>query len=141
MSSLLDSGFTPSVSYARRSRAALSVYSKFIYAWYDPAFRAVFLRPRHGAPGVGLLTREIISVLAGAVLPPWRALPAMQVLLGIAWPSAFTLAAILALPAVVILLASIWAPGLLLGFKTRTYSIAAVFLSPLSWLVETVVLF
>ncbi len=70
--------------YARRSRAALGVYSKFIYAWYDPAFRAVFLRPRHGLPGVEFLKREIISVLAGAVLPPWRARLPMQVLLAIA---------------------------------------------------------
>lgn len=71
--------------YVRHTRAALRVYSKFIYAWYDPAFRAVFMRPRHGSPGVGLLVREITSVLAGAVMPAWRALPAMQLLLGIAW--------------------------------------------------------
>jgi len=71
--------------YARRARAALRVYSKFIYAWYDPAFRAVFMRPAHGSPGVELLVREITSLLAGAVMPAWRALPAMQLLLGIAW--------------------------------------------------------
>ena len=71
--------------YVRHTRAALRVYSKFIHAWYDPAFRAVFLRPAHGLPGVGLLVREIISVLAGAVMPAWRALPAMQLLQAIAW--------------------------------------------------------
>jgi flavin-dependent dehydrogenase len=65
--------------YARRSRGALGVYS-----WYDPAFRTVFLRPRHGLPGVERLKREIISVLAGAVLPPWRARLPMHLLLAIA---------------------------------------------------------
>jgi flavin-dependent dehydrogenase len=71
--------------YVRHSRTALRVYAKFIRAWYDPAFRAVFMRPAHGAPGVDLLVREITSVLAGAVMPAWRSLPAVQLLLGIAW--------------------------------------------------------
>ncbi len=70
--------------YVRRSRDALRVYSKFIYAWYDPAFRAVFMRPPHDRPGVELLKREILSVLAGAELPAWRALPSIQILLWIA---------------------------------------------------------
>ncbi len=70
--------------YVRRSRDALRVYSKFIYAWYDPAFRAVFMRPRHDRPGVELLKREILSVLVGAELPAWRALPSIQILLWIA---------------------------------------------------------
>jgi len=72
-------------SYVRHSRTALRVYAKFIHAWYDPAFRAVFMRPAHGLPGVDLLVREITSVLAGAVMPAWRSLPAVQLLLGIAW--------------------------------------------------------
>jgi len=67
--------------YARRTRSALHVYSKFIYAWYDPAFRAVFMRPPRGNAAVDLLKREVISVLAGAVSPAWRALPAMELLL------------------------------------------------------------
>jgi flavin-dependent dehydrogenase len=70
--------------YERRSRATLDVYSKFIYAWYDDDFRAVFMRPPHGKLGVELLKREIISVLAGEVSPSWRVLPAIFVLLGIA---------------------------------------------------------
>jgi flavin-dependent dehydrogenase len=70
--------------YERRSRAALRVYSKFIYAWYDPDFRAVFMRPPHGKWGIGFLKREIISVLAGFVLPTWRVLPAIGVLLAFA---------------------------------------------------------
>ncbi len=70
--------------YVRRSRGALRVYSKFIYAWYDPAFRAVFMRPPHDRLGVELLKREILSVLAGAELPAWRALPSIQILLWIA---------------------------------------------------------
>ena len=71
-------------SYARVTRSALRTYSKFIYAWYDPAFRKIFMRPARGVPGVELLKREIISVLAGAVSPSWRVLPAMQLLLTIA---------------------------------------------------------
>ncbi len=67
--------------YVRETRAALRVYSKFIYAWYDPAFRKIFMRPARGVPGVELLKREIISVLAGAVSPSWRVLPAMELLL------------------------------------------------------------
>jgi flavin-dependent dehydrogenase len=70
--------------YVGRTRDALRVYSKFIYAWYDPAFREVFMRPPHGRPGVELLKREILSVLAGAELPAWRALPSIQILLWIA---------------------------------------------------------
>ena len=70
--------------YARRSRAVLDVYSKFIYAWYDDDFRAVFMRPPHGKFGVELLKREIISVLAGEVSPTWRVLPAIEILLGMA---------------------------------------------------------
>ena len=67
--------------YARQTRAQLGVYARFIYAWYDPAFREVFLNPPHGKPGVGWLRREIVSVLAGAVTPTWRVLPAIGVLL------------------------------------------------------------
>ncbi|MDJ0846874.1 MAG: tryptophan 7-halogenase [Myxococcota bacterium] len=66
--------------YARRTRSALWVYGSFIYAWYDPAFRAVFMRPPHGKRGVELLKREVVSVLAGAVSPTWRALPAIATL-------------------------------------------------------------
>ncbi|MEM7408743.1 MAG: NAD(P)/FAD-dependent oxidoreductase [Myxococcota bacterium] len=68
-------------AYERESRAALGIYAKFIYAWYDPAFRQVFMRPPHDRPGVGWLKREIISVLAGAVLPTWRVRPPIELLL------------------------------------------------------------
>jgi flavin-dependent dehydrogenase len=67
--------------YARQSRAELSVYAKFIYAWYDPAFRDVFIRPPQGKAAVEWLRREIVSVLAGAVTPSWRVLPAIGTLL------------------------------------------------------------
>jgi flavin-dependent dehydrogenase len=67
--------------YARQTRAQLGVYARFIYAWYDPAFREVFLNPPHGRRGVTWLRREIVSVLAGAVTPTWRVLPAIGVLL------------------------------------------------------------
>ena len=60
--------------YARESRAQLGVYARFIYAWYDPAFREVFLHPPHGRPGVAWLRREVVSVLAGAITPTWRVL-------------------------------------------------------------------
>ena len=59
------------------------------------------------------------------------------ILLGAAWPSAFTLAALVALPAAVLLLAGIGRPSVLLGAKTRLYSLVAVFLSPACWLAET----
>lgn len=67
--------------YARRTRAALWMYSRFIYAWYDPSFRQVFMRPPHGKTGVELLKREVVSVLAGSVSPTWRVLPAIEILL------------------------------------------------------------
>ena len=73
--------------YVRRSRDSLRVFSRFIHAWYDPAFRAVFIRPALDRPGVELLRREVLSVLAGAELPAWRALPSIQVLL---WISRFS---------------------------------------------------
>lgn len=66
--------------YARKSRAALRVYSRFIYAWYDPYFRQVLMRPPRGRPGVELLKREVLAVLAGTELRPWRALPAIGLL-------------------------------------------------------------
>src|SRR5262249_57593560 len=72
--------------YARESRAQLGVYARFIYAWYDPAFRDVFLRPPHGRPGVEWLRREIVSVLAGSVTPTWRVWPAIGTLLWLARP-------------------------------------------------------
>jgi flavin-dependent dehydrogenase len=71
-------------SYARESRAQLGVYARFIYAWYDPAFREVFMRPPHGRPGVAWLRREVISVLAGSVTPIWRTWPAIAMLLWLA---------------------------------------------------------
>ena len=70
--------------YARESRAQLDVYARFIYAWYDPAFREVFLRPPHGRPGVARLRREVVSVLAGSVTPTWRVWPAIGTLLWLA---------------------------------------------------------
>lgn len=70
--------------YERASRRALDVYARFIYAWYDPAFREVFLRPPNGRLGVNRLKREIGSVLAGAVTPGWRVRPVVELLLLIA---------------------------------------------------------
>jgi len=70
--------------YARESRAQLDIYARFIYAWYDPAFRAVFMRPPHGRPGVAWLRREVVSVLAGSVTPAWRVWPAIGTLLFLA---------------------------------------------------------
>jgi flavin-dependent dehydrogenase len=70
--------------YARRSRAELRVYERFIHAWYDPAFREVFIRPPPGGAGVKWLRREIVSVLAGAVTPTWRVRPAIEVILWLA---------------------------------------------------------
>jgi len=70
--------------YARRGRAELGVYERFIHAWYDPAFREVFMRPPHGRARVEWLRREIVSVLAGAVTPTWRVRPAIEAILWLA---------------------------------------------------------
>src|SRR5262249_25898893 len=70
--------------YARESRAQLGIYARFIYAWYDPGFREVFLRPPHGRPGVEWLRREVVSVLAGSVTPTWRVWAAVRTLLWLA---------------------------------------------------------
>lgn len=67
--------------YERRVRGALRVFTRFIYAWYDPHFRAVFMHPPAGSWAVDLLKREIIAVLSGDVLRPWRVLPAINVLI------------------------------------------------------------
>jgi len=67
--------------YERRVRSALNVFSKFIYAWYDPGFRASFMRPPHHLKGVGHLKRHIIAVLAGDVFQAWRVLPPIGFLL------------------------------------------------------------
>jgi flavin-dependent dehydrogenase len=70
-------------AYERGARTALSVFRKFIYAWYRPEFRRVFMRVPHGSPGVAWLYKEILAVLAGDVYNPWRALPPIYALLGI----------------------------------------------------------
>ena len=70
--------------YVRRTRAEFGVYERFIRAWYDPAFREVFIRPPRGHAAVDFLRREIVSVLAGAVSPPWRVRPAIEAILWIA---------------------------------------------------------
>jgi flavin-dependent dehydrogenase len=67
--------------YERKVRGALKVFTRFIHAWYDPYFRAVFMHPPHHRPGVNLLKREIIAVLAGEVFRPWRVLPAIDLLI------------------------------------------------------------
>lgn len=66
--------------FVRRSRAALAVFSKFIYAWYDDGFREVFMHPPD-RPGVRLLKRHIISLLAGDVFNRAFALPPLYLLL------------------------------------------------------------
>lgn len=70
--------------YVRRSRASLAVFAEFIHAWYDPAFREVFMRPDRRRPGVARLEREVRAVLAGAEQPAWRARFAIRILRWIA---------------------------------------------------------
>jgi len=70
--------------YAFRARAGLGTFSRFIHAWYDPAFRRVFMRPPARRPGVALLKREILRVLAGDVFRPWRTRWAVEALLLVA---------------------------------------------------------
>jgi flavin-dependent dehydrogenase len=67
--------------YERVVRGALRVFTRFIHAWYDPYFRAVFMRPPGNFRLVTLLKREIIGVLAGDVFRPWRVLPAINILI------------------------------------------------------------
>jgi flavin-dependent dehydrogenase len=76
-------------SYERRAATALRVFRLFIYAWYRPEFRKVFMRIPRGRPGVEWLYEEILSVLTGHVYNPWRALPPIYLLLGIARIQAF----------------------------------------------------
>jgi len=66
--------------FERRSRAALAVFSKFIYAWYQPQFRQTFMHPPD-RPGVRLLKRHVISLLAGDVFNRALALPPLYLLL------------------------------------------------------------
>ncbi len=66
--------------YLRRTRAALVVFSKFIYAWYDEDFRRTFMHPPD-RPGVQFLKRHIISLLAGDVFNRLLAMPPLYVLL------------------------------------------------------------
>ncbi len=70
-------------AYERRARTALEVFRTFIYAWYRPAFRKVFMRVPRGRPGVEWLYQEILAVLAGDVFSPWRAYPPIYMLLAI----------------------------------------------------------
>lgn len=69
--------------YVRKTRASQKVFSKFIYAWYDPAFREVFIQPPENR-AIGWLRGEIASVLAGAEAPSWRALPIIHLLIQLA---------------------------------------------------------
>ena len=55
-------------------------------------------------------------------------------LLGLLWPSMFTIAALLALPASAILLVAVVHPSLLQSAGVRAYSIVSVLLSPVSLL-------
>jgi hypothetical protein len=66
--------------FVRMSRAALSVFSKFIYAWYDDRFRQTFMNPPD-RPGVAFLKRHIIALLAGDVFNRLLALPPLYLLL------------------------------------------------------------
>lgn len=66
--------------YVRKNRASQRVFSKFIHAWYDPAFREIFIHPPDNR-AIGWLRGEIASVLAGAESPSWRALPIVHLLI------------------------------------------------------------
>lgn len=70
-------------AYEKRARTALGVFRTFIYAWYRPEFRTVFMRVPRGRPGVEWLYTEILAVLAGDVFNPWRAYPPIYMLLAI----------------------------------------------------------
>ena len=67
--------------YERSIRGALKVFTRFIYAWYDPYFRLIFMHPPQNSRWVDWLKREIIAVLSGEVFRPWRVLPAINALI------------------------------------------------------------
>lgn len=79
--------------------------------------------------GSSTATQRVAASLGFASLLP-------LFLLGAIWPSPFTLAALLALPAGLVLLLAIARPAVLQGPVTRTYALAAVFLSPACLLLE-----
>lgn len=66
--------------YVHQTRTSFRVFSKFIHAWYEPAFREVFIKPPE-LRGIGWLRREITSILAGAESPSWRTLPVLNLLI------------------------------------------------------------
>ena len=70
--------------YVRRTRSEQDVFARLIRAWYEPACRQVLSRAPEPRPGAAWLKREIVSVLAGAASPAWRALPAIEILLWLA---------------------------------------------------------
>lgn len=69
--------------YERATRGALKVFTLFIYSWYEPWFRATMMHPPPGRPGVELLKRHIIRLLAGDVFSPWKVLPPLYAMIGI----------------------------------------------------------
>jgi hypothetical protein len=77
-----------------------------------------------GSRSSSLAIRRVAAALGFVALVP-------LFMLGAIWPSVFTIAALLALPAGVVLLAAIASPSLLRGSKTRAYSLVAAFFSPL----------
>src|SRR5262245_7217038 len=97
-----------------------------------------------GVAGVLLFAVAFAIGVRSSTVAVWRTTAALGLaalvplfLLGAIWPSAFTLAALFALPAGILLLAGIARPSLLHGSKARAYSAIAVFLSPLCLLTET----
>jgi len=72
------------VRYARSAGRSFDLFSRLVYAWYDPAFRRVFIRPPGKGLGVPWLRREVVRVLAGDLSAPWRARFAVQALLVLA---------------------------------------------------------
>jgi len=69
--------------YERATANALKVFTRFIYSWYDPWFRWTMMHPPEGRPGVDLLKRHIIRLLAGDVFQPWKVLPPLYVMIGL----------------------------------------------------------
>jgi hypothetical protein len=105
---------------------------------------SLYLASWPGVAGILLLAVAFATNLRSSAVTVQRTAAALGLaavlplfLLGVIWPSAFTLAALFALPAGILLLAGIARPSLLHGSKARTYSALAVFLSPLCLLIET----
>lgn len=66
--------------YTDSQKRALTVFTRFIYDWYDDTFRLAFMRPPPSNPIVQFVKRRILRALAGDVYNPWKVIPYLWML-------------------------------------------------------------